>query len=213
MVGENIGGIAMEVLKINESKVKIVLDAIEAERYAIGTELGECDVCDARDRASIYAVLDEVRKKHGFDHRGERLLVQVYAAKGGGAEIFVTRIGAIGAAKSRAIAKDRDVGVIGTEGYLLRFDTKEALVACAASLASLGTVTSSLFSDRESGAFYLSVSLHTALDGKGECQMPLAVSELAISLPRELLPFIKEHFTATLTSGAVEWIAKRRDAL
>ena len=201
----------MEVLKINESKVKIMLDAKEAARYAIGAEFGECDVCDARDRASIYAVLDEVRKKHGFDHRGERLLVQVYAAKGGGAEIFVTRIGTIGAAKSRAIAKDRDVGVIGTVGYLLRFDTKEALVACATSLASLGTVSSSLFIDRENGAFYLSVLLHTAADSNGECQMPLAVSELAIALPCELLPFIKEHFAAAIASGAVEWIAAHKD--
>ena len=81
----------MELIVINPNKLKIMLSAPDMEHYELETTHMDC--ADAHTRAAFRHIFDDARNEIGFDTEGERLLVQLYASKEGGCEIFVTKLG------------------------------------------------------------------------------------------------------------------------
>lgn len=81
----------MELIVISETKLKIMLTAPDMVRYEL--EGSPMDCADARTRAAFRHIFDDARAEIGFDTEGERLFIQLYASKGGGCEIFVTKLG------------------------------------------------------------------------------------------------------------------------
>ena len=85
----------MELILISNSKLKIMLSAEDMKRYNI-----ECDGETAL-RRGFKPVLDMARRDCGFESEGGRLLVQVFPSRGGGCEMFITRV-ALDSGKDRA---------------------------------------------------------------------------------------------------------------
>lgn len=81
----------MELIVINPNKLKIMLSAPDMVRYELETTHMDC--ADPHTRAAFRHIFDDARNEIGFDTEGERLLVQLYASKEGGCEIFVTKLG------------------------------------------------------------------------------------------------------------------------
>ena len=81
----------MELIVINQNKLKIMLSAPDMARYEL--ESTRMDCADAHTRAAFRHIFDDARNEIGFDTQGERLFVQLYASKEGGCEIFVTKLG------------------------------------------------------------------------------------------------------------------------
>jgi negative regulator of genetic competence, sporulation and motility len=81
----------MELIVINQSKLKIMLTVPDMQRYELAP--GHLDCADAKTRRSFRRIFDDVRMQTGFDTAGERLLVQLYTSRSGGCEIFVTKLG------------------------------------------------------------------------------------------------------------------------
>lgn len=82
----------MELIVISESKLKIMLSAPDMAYYEL--ESTRVDCADAHTRAAFRHIFADARSAIGFDTAGERLLVQLYASREGGCEIFVTKLGA-----------------------------------------------------------------------------------------------------------------------
>lgn len=78
----------MELIPINESKLKIMLDEIDMKEYRLGAE---SDCADVETRRAIRTILDVARDKIGFNTEGAEIFVQLYASKRGGCELFVTK--------------------------------------------------------------------------------------------------------------------------
>lgn len=78
----------MELIPINESKLKIMLDEIDMREYRLGAE---SDCADTETRRAIRSILDLARQKIGFNTEGAEIFVQLYASKKGGCELFVTK--------------------------------------------------------------------------------------------------------------------------
>ena len=78
----------MELIPINESKLKIMLDEIDMREYRLGAE---SDCADTETRRAIRSILDVARKKIGFNTEGAEIFVQMYTSKKGGCELFVTK--------------------------------------------------------------------------------------------------------------------------
>jgi len=76
----------MELILISNSKLKIMLSAEDMKKYNI-----ECDGNTAMKRG-FKPVLDVARRDCGFDTDSGRLLVQVFPSRGGGCEMFITRV-------------------------------------------------------------------------------------------------------------------------
>ena len=78
----------MELIPINESKLKIMLDESDMKEYNIGSE---ADCANSETRLAIRHILDRAKTQIGFNTEGSEIFVQLYTSKGGGCELFVTK--------------------------------------------------------------------------------------------------------------------------
>jgi negative regulator of genetic competence, sporulation and motility len=81
----------MELIVISKSKLKIMLTPPDMQRYELCD--GQMDCADEQTRRAFRHIFDDARDQIGFDTEGERLFVQLYTSRGGGCEIFVTKLG------------------------------------------------------------------------------------------------------------------------
>ncbi|MBQ4327619.1 MAG: adaptor protein MecA [Clostridia bacterium] len=81
----------MELIQISENKLKIMLSETDMIKYALDGE--SADYSKDETRRAFRHMLSRVRQMSGFDTRGERIFVQMYPSKGGGCEVFVTKLG------------------------------------------------------------------------------------------------------------------------
>lgn len=80
----------LELIRISEGKIKIALTKEELAAYSLTSE--SIDYGKEETRLVFRELLDGVKKSMGFDTEGDKVFVQIYTAKDGGCEIFVTRI-------------------------------------------------------------------------------------------------------------------------
>lgn len=78
----------MELILINDSKLKIMLDEQDMREYNICDE-GDCSQFETRK--AIRDILDRARDEIGFNTEGAEIFVQLYSSKKGGCELFVTK--------------------------------------------------------------------------------------------------------------------------
>ena len=78
----------MELIPINESKLKIMLDESDMKEYNIGDE---ADCANNETRLAIRHILDRAKDQIGFNTEGSEIFVQLYTSKRGGCELFVTK--------------------------------------------------------------------------------------------------------------------------
>ncbi len=81
----------MELIIIDESRLKIMLTPTDMRHYDLPST--EMTTAGASTRRAFRHIFDDARAQVGFDTTGERLFVQLYTSRGGGCEIFVTKLG------------------------------------------------------------------------------------------------------------------------
>ena len=84
----------MELIPISMTKLKIMLTAPDMLHYELQGKDLSC--VDAHTRRAFRHVLDDAHAQIGFDTRGEKLFIQLYASRDGGCELFVTKLGCEG---------------------------------------------------------------------------------------------------------------------
>lgn len=83
----------MELILINQTKLKIMLTAPDMTHYELFPDQLEQMACtDPHTRAAFRHIFDDAEAQIGFHTAGEKLLVQMFTSKCGGCEIFVTRL-------------------------------------------------------------------------------------------------------------------------
>lgn len=80
----------MEYIIISDTKIKIMLTQKELDKYNIDSE--DFSIGNEEQRTAFRKVLNDACMQSGFDSSSSRLMVQMYPAKKGGCEIFVTRL-------------------------------------------------------------------------------------------------------------------------
>lgn len=147
MEGKNaILGVHMELLRIGEKKLKVMLSDEDMEKYRLDQDNIDYDTTETR--SAFWQILDEAKHKTGFDAGGGKLFVQVYPSRGGGCEMYVTLVEGEESARCR-----RPPLVRGYES-IYRFETLPLLLEVCRKLARLGYRDGSTvyFAD---GAYYL----------------------------------------------------------
>ena len=81
----------MDLIKINDNKLKIMLTPVDMQCYALKAD--ELDYGGIETRQAFRNIMDEVRQRTGFDAKGNQIYVQVYPSREGGCEMFVTKLG------------------------------------------------------------------------------------------------------------------------
>lgn len=79
----------MELLKIDNDKLKISLTREDMEKYALDFESFSYD--NTETRRAFWSILDDAKHETGFDAAVDTVSVQIYGGKSGGCEMYVTR--------------------------------------------------------------------------------------------------------------------------
>ncbi len=80
----------MELIRISDSKLKIMLNAEDMVHYAINSDLLNYE--NTETRRAVWQILDEAKQQTGFDAASDRVLIQVYPSRTGGCEMYVTKV-------------------------------------------------------------------------------------------------------------------------
>lgn len=80
----------MQYIKINESKLKIMLERKDLDDWDISID--ELDYANPAARGVFEGLLAAAKTELGFDTSGHRVLLQLFPSKDGSCELFVTRL-------------------------------------------------------------------------------------------------------------------------
>jgi len=83
----------MDLIKINDNKLKIMLSATDMHSFALDAD--HMDYTNSKTREAFRHILEEARDRTGFDAKGHQIYVQLYPSRGGGCEMFVTKLGVV----------------------------------------------------------------------------------------------------------------------
>ena len=80
----------MELLRVNELKLKITLTPEDMERFEL--QCDSMDYANAETKRAFREILEETGLQSEFDSAHARIMVQVFPSKDGGCEMFITRL-------------------------------------------------------------------------------------------------------------------------
>ena len=190
----------MEILKINDSKLKIMLNPDDMKKYRLSRE--SVDYNDAKTRKSFSEILNHVKNTHGFNTERDKVLIQFYPSKDGGSELFVTKLGVLPSASERTIARSERVTMIGARRTLYYFESLNRLTAAARMLRGIGEYKSTDVYLTDEGEYYLDLCEKTA--GEGGTDIASKMLEFSRSVPPSSFAYIREHYKRLTKGNAVE---------
>ncbi|MBQ8858425.1 MAG: adaptor protein MecA [Clostridia bacterium] len=194
----------MELIRIGDSKLKIMLTAQDMARYAITPEA--LDYENTETRRAVWQILDEAKQKTGFDAASDRVLIQVYPSRTGGCELYVTKVlpQAVVGNGASITARLSDGGKTGLYAF---FGLPEILTVCSLLLRAGYSGESAAYAG-DDGRYYLLIREKT-----GDSCAPFGFYCLAeeygekVSGGSRKLAYIKEHGKCLCPSQAVERLA------
>lgn len=199
------GGNFVDVLKISESKMKIMLSKYDIKKFKI--DIDNVDYNDVKTRNKFFDILDCVKKEHGFNHEGDKLLIQFYPSKDGGAELFVTRLSGLSAKNERAVSRSSNVTLLDTKRVIYNFLNFDDLLKASKIIKNSKSIKGSdLFYD-ESNGYFLEITERGASRDGAICDFAILL-EFATKVPGELSPYITEHYSRLTRGNAVEQLAR-----
>ena len=81
----------MELILISNTKLKVMLSASDMQKYELDNN--SIDYDNTETRKAFWQILDEAKHKTGFDAASDKVFIQVYPSRGGGCEMYVTKLG------------------------------------------------------------------------------------------------------------------------
>ena len=188
----------MELLVISDSKLKIMLDSEDMQKYDL---LGaEPDYDDPATRKKLLRVLDDVKAACGFDTAAEKLLIQLYPSRDGGGEMFVTKLGLLPTSAEQSLRRSRGVGVFcrGTEIFFT--PDFSSLLSMASLCQGLRYIERSHLFFEEGRGYYLVLDQR----GSGGVPSPLwPLYEYAEPIPPSRRAYIEEHADPIIEDSAL----------
>ncbi len=190
----------MELIPINEQKLKIMLSREDLAAWHLDCESMDYDTTETR--RALWGILDEVKKKTGFDAAQEKVFVQLFPSQNGGCELYVTKL----TEKSENAPVTRCKNLPLWEKTLYAFSRLEDMLSACARLAECGFASDSA-AYAEMHTYYLSVgnSLPQTKRGFREGVSPCdLVSEYGKKIDLTKEAWLCEHGECICPDHAVE---------
>lgn len=194
----------MEMILINANKLKVILTPDDMERYALTCEMIDYD--NTETRRAFWDIFDTAKHRTGFDAASARIYVQAYPSRGGGCELYVTRMVHKHAERVPTVSLHvKSMPVLDDGEYIcvFRFDTLNDLLNACEKLHDTGySHPSSAYADRDTQKYYL--------------LLPLFEDEVGFSFLEEyghrmteqvIRSYISEHCICLTRDAAVDLLA------
>ena len=177
----------------------------DVENFELNTE--NADYNDKETRSKIWEILDYVKSHHNFDHNGDKLFIQLYPSKDGGAEIFVTKIPKLPTVCERAISKTGNITMLNSKKNIYNFKSFEDLITAAKIIKDTKNIKESeLFFSDEDG-YYLELTERGSSRLGLICEFAFML-EFAKNIPAEKYPYILEHCQKLTDGKAIQQLAR-----
>lgn len=195
----------MDVLKISNTKIKIMLSAEDIKKYAI--DIDDVDYNDTKTRTKVWKILDFVKKNHGFNSDGDKLLIQFYPSKDGGAELFVTKLTGLSRGNERFMSKTGNVTMLDSKRTMYNFSNLCDLIQASKIINGAKSIKESELFYSDSEGYYLEITERGASRLGEICEFAILL-EFASKTPDERIPYITEHCKKLTEGAAVEQLAR-----
>ncbi len=169
----------MELLMIDANKLKITLSEQELSSYSLTCD--SIDYDNTETRRAFWSILDEAKHRTGFDAASDKIYIQVYPARDGGCEMFVTKLKSAGR-PAVAVRQERL-----PESLLFRFAALRDMLAASAALSAAGYVLPSSAYEAD-GRYYLFLTVPAAGTVAPPATLPAAQKADALSPLPPMLP-------------------------
>lgn len=190
----------MEIIRVGENKLKLILTDEDLKKHRLSFESLSYD--NTETRRILWQILDEAKQKTGFDAASEKTLVQAYPGRKSGCEIYVTRL----CAKSASVR--------GRQSVFCFRDPSSLFAVSRALLHSAHTYESALYKD-EKEFYYLSLKepLSSCIQ-KDDLLSPLSFIEEYGKRVKDgvFFAYIKEHGKCLWENGAIEALCEEGSA-
>lgn len=193
----------MDMILISNQKLKIMLSPDDMNEYEISCETIDYD--NTETRRVLWNILDLAKHKTGFDAAHEKVYIQVYPSRGGGCELFVTKLseGELPSGMRSRLPR-REVFPLARvcrASGIYRFSSVNRMAAASAALSKMGyRGRSAAFADPHSAAAYL------VLDESG-AHYPFICEYGGVRLTAPAAEYIAEHCSPICENDAVERLA------
>jgi negative regulator of genetic competence, sporulation and motility len=193
----------MEVLLINDTKLKIMLSARDCKQYKLDPDRVEYD--DPRSRKIFWQILDGVKQKCGFDVSHDKVLIQLYPSKDGSCEVFVTKLGSISQSAYKSLEKSDKVALLSTHRLLYKFESLSELSYALRVISPLNENAHSEIYFADDGYYYLYITERA--EGMYAINRYDRLLEFSSAVPVTLLPYLSEHARCIAENETVEIFA------
>ena len=194
----------MDILLVSESKLKVMMTKEDMDYYELQGECADYDTTETRK--AFWSILDEAKKRTGFDAARDKVLVQLYPSKDGGCELFVTKLGLVPALAEKTLARSGRVAMLSARRTIYRFDTLSDLsAACVSLCGDVHTEDSDVYY-ADDGRYYL--FLEERMGKNDTLTLATRLGEYGESVPSHQIDYIQEHGICIKHGGAVALFAK-----
>lgn len=190
----------MELIRISERKLKVMLSPDDMVHYAISCE--SMDYENTETRRAFWDILDIAKHQTGFDAARDKIYVQVYPSRSGGCELYVTMLPE--EAKQRA----DNAEITKRQFSIYQFDAFATLVTVCAILVAQGYVDES-DAYRVADRWFLRLrDTQQGTSGKPTLLYPFLLEYATREDGLLPLAYIREHGTCVCRAQAVQMLSR-----
>ncbi len=174
----------LELIRISSDKIKISLTKAELDAYELSVD--SMDYGRDETKEVFRELFIEAREQTGFEADGEKVFVQIFRAKNGGCEIFVSKIGSHSRQMPEVKSETKEI---------FAFESQEELINACRALDRCGfRGASNAYVEGES--YYL--LLYSPSELEAAC-----VGEHGARILLPSMAYINEHFDIIRENDAV----------
>ena len=194
----------MELILISSNKMKVILSEDEMKKYKLSSD---GSIALISEKKQFRSLLDEIKKKSGFDTLEHSIYVELFESMRGGCEIFITKESSKNKSDSllpslTSMQKHSLESII-----TYKFSNAADLLAAAKRLNTQNSFISQLYAD-ESDIFYLSLTFRQGYsDTEGYALIFLDEYGKKVS-GQNLRTYLDEHGRKIIENNAIEVLSK-----
>jgi negative regulator of genetic competence, sporulation and motility len=197
----------MELIRISDSKLKIMLTPMDMRQFELSTDNFYDD--SEKMHRSFRLLLDEVRRQSGFEADDHRISVQYFPSREGGCEMFISNLSGERDRGTCALTPAQEIKpVTRTRGsfyrsFAYRFEGLDELLSVCRRLLPMDYITASSAYRDDAGRYYLFISTFAASPFATPEELYFIVEYGSIENASQLRLYLAEHGTTVCATDAV----------
>ena len=197
----------MELIRISDSKLKIMLTPMDMRQFELNTDNFYDD--SEKMHRSFRKLFEEVKRQSGFEADDHRISVQYFPSREGGCEMFISNLSGDREKSPCALTPAQEMQPMArTRGnfcrsFAYRFEGLEELLSVCRRLLPMDYISASSAWRDDGGRYYLFLSTFAASPFATPEELYFVVEYGTIENASQLRLYLAEHGTVICAEDAV----------